>query len=417
MAAQTTLSGAEAPRWRARLGLTALYSLLLLPLAISPLLGLLTPYVALLIIIPLFVMTLVRKRALAAYASYDARAFLLVFVVLGIVFAVTADSVSDVLRAFNFTMLLAFGAIADFLGQRAGNPPAERVTQFATVGVVLGFVEIAASAVLGAAGRPTAINIGPIVLSNALLALGFIALGGVLLRRDRLGWLYVLAPVLAIAATLLTGSRGPLLAVPFAILVAAIVIWRTRFGGEVRAGLLGAAGLVVVGLAGIFAVLHGRAASLPTIFETIVGGGAVTDESTRQRLALYRAGWQSFLDSPWIGHGWANIMGSVKPLLAASDADLATLPQLHNDVLNFAVGAGIIGVLAYLVIIATPLISALRSPRDGLRTFRLYAATVLTIIYIGGGLTDLMFGFEFHTFLFIMLAAIVLHFCRDRTAQ
>jgi len=47
------------------------------------------------------------------------------------------------------------------------------------------------------------------------------------------------------------------------------------------------------------------------------------------------------------------------------------------------------------------------------RTFRLYGATVLTIVYVGGGLTDLMFGFEFHTYLFAMLTAILLHFCRE----
>ena len=161
-------------------------------------------------------------------------------------------------------------------------------------------------------------------------------------------------------------------------------------------------------------MLQGRANSLLGIFSS---GGTVVDESTRQRLVLYRAGWQSFLQSPWIGHGWGNIISSVKPFVADSDAVLLTvLPQLHNDVLNFAVASGIVGVLAYLVVISTPIVGALLSPRDSLRTFRLYAATVLTIVYIGGGLTDLMFGFEFHTFLFAMLTAIILHYCRDERA-
>ena len=320
---------------------------------------------------------------------------------------------SDALRAFNFTMLLAFGAVALFLQRRAGAISAERVAQLAALGVLLGFVEVAASAVLGQSVRPTALNIGPIVLSNGLLALGFISAGGALLRRDRLGWLYLLAPLVAIAATLITGSRGPLIAVPFALLAMAWFVWRARFNGALRAGVIGVAGLAV-GIAALALLLRGRAASIFSIIGTVGAGGTVTDESTRQRLALYRAGWQSFQQSPWIGHGWANIMPSVKPLLAASDADLANLPQLHNDVLNFAVGAGVIGILLYVVIISAPLIGAILGPRDSLRTFRLYGATVLTIIYIGGGLTDLMFGFEFHTFLFIMLTAILLHFCRER---
>ena len=96
-----------------------LWALLLLPLVISPLLGLLTPYVALLVIIPLFAVTLVRRDGRAAYTSYDSRMLVGIFVLFAIICAITADSVSDALRAFNFTMFLAYGAIALFLERRA----------------------------------------------------------------------------------------------------------------------------------------------------------------------------------------------------------------------------------------------------------------------------------------------------------
>jgi O-antigen ligase len=175
--------------------------------------------------------------------------------------------------------------------------------------------------------------------------------------------------------------------------------------------------MLVLLTGGIFAALHGRAGSILTIVGAVSEGGPVADEQARQRLVLYKAGWQSFTQSPWIGHGWGNIMSSVKPFLAESDQWLLTwLPQLHNDVLNFAVASGIVGVIAYILIVTVPIVGAILGPRDSLRTFRLYGATVLTIVYIGGGLTDLMFGFEFHTYLFAMLTAILLHFCRERTA-
>ena len=387
------------------------WALLLLPLVVSPLLGLLAPYVALVVIIPLFIVTLVRRDALAAYASYDARALLGIFILFAIICAITADSVADTLRAFNFTMFLAYGAIVLLFQRRSIHAAAERVAQLAAIGVVIGAIEIVVSAVFEHLGRPAAVNLGPIVLSNALLALGFVSAGGVLVRRDRLSWLYLLPPLIAIVATALTGSRGPLIAVPFAAIAAALFIWHERFGRSARAGIAGALGLVVVLAIGVVGLLQGRANSLLGI---VGSGGTAVDETTRQRLVLYRAGWQSFLQSPWIGHGWGNIISSIKPFLAASDMSLTTwLPQLHNDVLNFAVASGVVGVAAYLVVISTPIIGALLSPRDSLWTFRLYAATVLTVVYIGGGLTDLMFGFEFHTFLFTMLTAIILHFCRD----
>jgi len=400
-----------------RIATFAFWTLLLLPLVLSPLLGLLTPYVALVIVIPLFVVVLARHRFAAVYGSWEALTFLVVFAVLAVAFALTADSVSDALRAFNFTMLLAYGAIAWFLSGRVGGLSTERVAQLAGLGVLLGFIEVAASALLGSA-RATGPNIGPIVLSNALLALGFVSLGGVLLRRDRWGWAYLLPPLLAIAATFLTTSRGPLLSLPFAVVAAAVFIWQVRFHRSVRAALIGMAALIVIG-GGLAAVaLAGRAGSIVTILNRLAGGGIVVDESARERLVFYAAGLQSFLQSPWIGHGWGNIMPSIQGFLAPADAGLTeTYKQLHNDVLNFAVGAGVVGVLCYLGIISAPIVGALRSPRDRLRPFRLFATTMLTIVYIGGGLTDLMFGFEFHTFLFVMLTAIVIGFCREPESQ
>ena len=400
----------------AKLAVAVLWALLVLPLALSPLIGLFTPYLALLVIIPLFAATLVRSDRLSAWSSYDARALLVVFAGLAVLFAITADSVSDDLRAFNFTMLLAYGPIALFLERRPTREPVTLTAVLASIGVIIGLVEVLIGLLTNQQPRPAGPNIGPIVLSNALLALGFVALGGALVRRDRMGLLFLLAPVLSILATILTGSRGPLLSVPFAIVTAAVFFWRERFGRSIRAAVAGAAVLIVVLAGGAIAALQGRAGSLLAIIGAASDGGAIVDESTRQRLVLYRAGWQSFLQSPWVGHGWGNLMQSIQPFLPPADAGLTTwLPQLHNDVLNFAVGAGVIGVALYVVIISTPIIAAALGPRDSLRPFRLYAATVLTIVYVGGGLTDLMFGFEFHTYLFAMLVAIVLHFCRDRT--
>lgn len=399
-----------------RLPTITLWALLLLALVISPVLGLLTPYAALLIILPLLVITLVRRNAKAAYASYDARVLLGVFVLFAIICAVTADSVRDVLNAFNFTMFLTYGAIALFLERQRAKSPAELVAQLAAVGVVLGLVEIVVNGVLLSWNRPGGVNLGPIVLSNALLALGFISFGGAFVRRDRWNWLYVIPPILAIVATGLTGSRGPLLAVPAATVVAAIFVWYHRFARSTPVALIGAAGLTLALVGGLFAVLRGRAGSVLGILSEVAQGSAVGDESTRQRFLLYRAGWRSFLQEPWIGHGWGNVMMSVKPFIPWTNQWMSQLPQLHNDVLNFAVAGGLLGLLAYAFIITAPIIGALLAPRDSLRTFRIYGATVLTIIYVGGGLTDLMFGFEFHTYLFAMLTAILLHFCRERAS-
>src|ERR1700712_5025095 len=153
-AACRALRADGAGRMSARLPGAFLWTLLLLPLTLSPLVGLLTSYVALPVILPLFVMTLVRAGRWSAWSAYDARAFLVVFVALAILFAITADSISDVLRAFNFTMLLAYGPIAMFLEQRPARDPVRLTAMLASAGVVVGFVEVVAGLLLNHEARP-----------------------------------------------------------------------------------------------------------------------------------------------------------------------------------------------------------------------------------------------------------------------
>ena len=59
------------------------------------------------------------------------------------------------------------------------------------------------------------------------------------------------------------------------------------------------------------------------------------------------------------------------------------------------------------------LLGAFRSVRDSQFSARITGAVVLSVGYAACGLSYLMFGYEFHTTLYVCLAAIVLGFCRD----
>jgi O-antigen ligase len=193
-----------------------------------------------------------------------------------------------------------------------------------------------------------------------------------------------------------------------------IMLWRTRFRHDPRFWLAAAGLCVLIVAAGLY-VAGGRIYALPRIVASFIGGEAIADNTTNIRLALYHAGWPTFLEAPWFGHGWARLMSSILPYVDPNYLDYAkNLPQLHNDVLNFAVAGGIVGVGVYLLIVFTPLIAAIASERDSLRSARIYATGGLAIVYIGGGITDLMFGHEYHTMLFVMLNAIVLGLVREQ---
>ena len=175
------------------------------------------------------------------------------------------------------------------------------------------------------------------------------------------------------------------------------------------------AGMSVAGLGAVavaVVLLGGRIARLPKIVEAMLAGGEISDRTTLSRLDLYQGAWHAFQQSPLVGHGWAHLMTAVTPFLA--NPQLARLPQLHNDIADFAVAAGIIGLFCYVALLVVPVAAALASPRDRQYGFRVYGCLVLSVAYCCDGMTDLMFGFEFHTALYAGLAAILLSYCRDR---
>ena len=89
------------------------------------------------------------------------------------------------------------------------------------------------------------------------------------------------------------------------------------------------------------------------------------------------------------------------------------LQQLHNDMINFAVTGGIVGVVVYFTIISTPAIAAFRSAADSQKRARIFGALLLGADYFFCGLTDLTIGFEFRSAQFVVVTAVLLGLCRD----
>ena len=389
--------------------------LLVLALVVPTVLGLITPYVIVAIGLGLWLVLLFRGWLPASYAMPVARTLLIVFAVLLVLFTLTMRGWQDPLRAFNFTMLALYGPIAWLLARAAADWPPGRVACLASLGIALTLVMIVAVDLM-LPGRPRGINLGPIVLANAALALSVVATAGALALRNRVSLLLPLSIIAAIGIILLTRSRGPLVAVLPLLALTGIMLWQVRLRRHWLAAL-GGAGIVAIGTITAVAFAGGRLAALPQIVAGLFGSGDIADRTTNNRLALYDAGWQAFLESPWIGHGWARRMTATLPHIDPAYLETARqITQLHNDVLNFAVSGGLVGVAAYLAIITAPTLAAWRSPRDALWAARVYGTMGLPIVYIGAGLTDLMFGYEFHTAFYVMLNAIVLTLFRERRA-
>jgi O-antigen ligase len=213
----------------------------------------------------------------------------------------------------------------------------------------------------------------------------------------------------------MTGTRSALLAFPLLLVLAIVMlIERKRVALAVIAASTAVGALVVALLAQWFSAE--RAATALTLVRHLLTGGTVSDETTLQRFAIYRAGVQAFWQSPIFGVGWHQKMEAIRPNLPPEYESLANLTHLHDEVLNFAVGMGIVGVLVYLALLVVPIAVCLKSPRDSQFRARLYGCTLLVGSYVTLGLADVMLSFELHTALYVVLTALLLSYCRDRPA-
>jgi O-antigen ligase len=394
----------------AKLDQWAMWAILVLTLTASVVLGLLTPYALLLIALVLLALHLADGTLWPSLRAPAPVALLTIVAALFVCFTLTAKQPSDLMFIFNFAMLVLFAPLYATLERLRSTKGALIVARLALAGALLSVVVMLVRIGYMGGRRGDAGLIGVIVLANTAIVLGFIALIGAAADHGWRRFAYLLGPAAGISTLIMTQSRGPLLAlVPLGIAAAIFLARSLRINWWWVA-----LGLAAGGAATAMWVmsLGGRMARLPGIFYSLLSGDFVRDRTAESRLDLYQAGWKAFSQSPIIGHGWARIMAAATPYL--KNEQLAELPQLHNDFLDFAVAGGIIGIACYVVLLAAPVVLALLSPRDSQRRLRLYGCTVLSIAYFFDGLTDLMFGFEFHTALYVCILAILLAYCRDR---
>jgi O-antigen ligase len=330
------------------------------------------------------------------------------FALIGIAFLATGNPALVV----NFAMFVVFVPLAAALSRQARPGNATRVAVLALLGVVVALGVAAWEVFALGQGRAAGIGSDPIWSAQAAVVLGFIALVGVPQARGAWRLLFWLGPLLGMATALLAGSRGPLLAVPVLFVVALFLVVRRWWLAlpVIVAAMVAAIAIMGVAYPGSLE----RLTSLSTIATELASGSLVSEVSSGQRLAFYQGSLAAFLEAPLFGHGWDDKVEAVRPFLPDGGAMLDEgHHHLHSDILDFGVSGGVFGLLAYLLVLCAPVAGALTSPHDSQYRSRLAGSVLLAVGYFVCGLTYLLFGYEFHTTLYICLAAILLGYCRD----
>ncbi|MCC4309452.1 O-antigen ligase family protein [Alcanivorax marinus] len=239
-------------------------------------------------------------------------------------------------------------------------------------------------------------DMNAIPFGNLSLCLGVLALlGGLFQRREpRWGALLVVAGVLGLVASLLSGTRGGWITLPAVVLMLAVwrggalwrrwsslpVAWRGAGWALLLALLVFAAARVWPRVEDLFSDLHRFAAD------------GITGTSVGLRLDMWGTAWSLFLQKPWLGWGEQGLALQLQRLIEAGRLNEQARYfgyQLHSDVLDTLARRGLLGLATLLPLYLVPAWLCLRRLREA---GAVAMAGLLTVVMFAGfGLTQSQF--------------------------
>lgn len=193
---------------------------------------------------------------------------------------------------------------------------------------------------------------------NAVLGLVFF------LNHQRFSWLSLVGTIGSIFALVMTGRRGPLLAMLIVFLPILILAARQNFG-KILIFLLG---ISIAG--GVLNVTNGPSVfnalrlsqTLATISDPL--NPIVSEQSIFARLSMYQDGFEAFKRAPLLGYGRQNITkaAAVHGLRATPEFKRYNYSHLHNALITEAVASGIFGIVGLIGMYIVPVFVSWRGP-------------------------------------------------------
>ena len=373
--------------------------------ALAPAIGSISSVLGVLVALLLSPRAFLRGAWTALRAQPAMLIFLAAFLSLAICFEVTAQEPGDVLLAANFLALLLAPVVYLLARQRPGVSTIAIVATLFALGALVGALTGTYDVFITHKERAVGWFQGGNLMARSVVPLGFMALAGLFATTARWRWVFLLAPVLALYALYLTGTRGVFIAVP---VLGLIFVWALL--RELRAPRLwyGIGAVAIVAAIAAVGVVSPRFLGIGSVLEQVtLDASNVTDVATSQRLYMWEAGWHTFWKSPLIGFGFANFTEASRPY---------GIYMFHSDFFNMAVGAGVVGIFCWVAILAAPIVGVLAMPRDRFANLRLYCALILSVSLFVFGLTDMTLGYDLPTTLYAFMTAVVLGAFREPDA-
>jgi len=344
---------------------------------------------------------IIQRKNLDIFRQKGIATLLIACAILLVALLPTAKSAQHVLAIFILAPLIFAGCYAFIVSHIADRITPLLIGSLAALGACGGAAIAGYEVIVLGAGRGGFLVNNPIHLADLSVALGFIALVG-LYDRSPWRWLVLMGPVAALAATLWSGSRGPLVGfAALAIVGGAFLVFTLWHGSRAMRWTFGLAVALVLAVSPFVEIsLGGRVLSAQSILASFTETEA-PDGSMRERAVMYQSALAAFGASPIYGHGMIGYAG-IAAQYAPPGTTMSVYDHLHSDIADFAVIGGIVGLVGYALILLAPLVGAFRA-----RGSALYLAIVMSVGYLVMGLTNAMIGILSQTVLFGVVTALI----------
>ncbi|MDC9812253.1 MULTISPECIES: O-antigen ligase family protein [Rhizobium] len=220
----------------------------------------------------------------------------------------------------------------------------------------------------------------------------------------------ILGYAAGLGCVLLSGTRSAWLVIPIHIVIFLWYFRKHSFHLSLRSlaitGSLLFAGLIALGSGQI---LHRIEALQENMASLERSDGEVTSLSAR--FALYKGAVSAISKDPLTGYGPQNRMASVLAELPDSIRPQLTYSHVHNGFLTAGIDAGIFGIAALSLMLATPVIGAWRKEAGPGRDLAIALALLLVSSYVITGSFGIMFNQKALDPIFAYLVALI---CVDR---
>ncbi|MBC7684522.1 MAG: O-antigen ligase family protein [Bdellovibrionales bacterium] len=283
-------------------------------------------------------------------------------------------------------------------------------------GALLGAILVGVERFVFDIDRPGGLT-NPITTGDVLLLYGLLGLAAAIDMRGAFHSLWLGAGAIAgLAGSLITGTRGGWIALGMAAIVFVLYGQALR-SARVRMLVAGSVALVLaawfIPATGVRARVDQGVADITTYYD---GGSAFSNVGIR--LELWKGAAMLIAERPLLGIDHPGAKKEMARYVREGKLDAVVLPaeHFHNDMLQVLVVGGFAGLLAWLPILAAPLVffaRVLASRRHaGKDAFAAALAGMLVVVsYFAFGLTEVIFWSVKASLLYALMVFILMGLC------